>query len=149
MNSAEDYAAQELSGGELTASSCAPARKNKTKDIRIKVTEDQHQILVGMADLWALSLQDLIRFQILGPNAAEKLPAHDKLLRLLADLGHVGSNLNQAQRVVNSQVLTEKLSGGGISESTLVDLTDAIKKTGKEVSSFKSKIRKIMRIDGD
>lgn len=146
MSNYEEFAAEEIES-EYFSSSVEPKKKNnKTKDIRIKVTEDQHALLTAQADIFALNLQDLIRFQILGPNAAEKLPAHDKLLKMLSDLGHVGSNLNQAQRALNSELLTVKMSGGSIQDETLQNLTSELRKTGKALTSIKTEIRKVLRL---
>lgn len=145
MSNDEEFAAEELEPYYFEAPA-EPKKKNKTKDVRIKVTEDQHAILATQADIFALSLQDLIRFQILGPSAAEKLPAHDKLLKMLSDLGHVGSNLNQAQRVLNSEFLTAKMNGGYIQDETLDTLSQEIKKTGRALTSLKTEIRKVLRL---
>lgn len=146
MSNDEEFAAEELETYYFEAPAEPKKKNNKTKDIRIKVTEDQHAILTTQADIFALSLQDLIRFQILGPNAAEKLPAHDKLLKMLSDLGHVGSNLNQAQRALNSELLTAKMSGGHIQDETLDTLAQEIKKTGRALTSLKTEIRKVLRL---
>jgi hypothetical protein len=81
--------------------------------VRVRLTADELQLLKQHTNDAGLSLSDFLRNQTLGskPVRSRKMPDRDILLALQAELGKIGSNLNQISRAMHRRVNSDSLSG--------------------------------------
>lgn len=80
-------------------------RRIRPKQALVRLTDGEHEALSGRAESAGLTLADYIRSQALGakPLRARVRPAVERaeLARILAELGKLGSNVNQIARNLN------------------------------------------------
>lgn len=81
-------------------------KRQRTKDIRVRLTPDEYARVKLAADNTGLALGAFARAAMLdspGPRATRKPPvARKELTRILGQLGKIGSNVNQIARAINS-----------------------------------------------
>lgn len=84
----------------------------RAKRLHIRVTSDEKKQLIELANEHGLTVSDFVRVTITRSTPATPKAKPDRALfiRLLAELGKVGSNVNQIAHVLNSQ----RLVGGGL-----------------------------------
>ncbi len=90
-------------GGMATKKS---EKRQRNKTVHIRLTDAEHAALLAAADNVGLTLGAYMRATALGspgPRAARKPPVvREELVRILSQLGKIGSNVNQIARAVNS-----------------------------------------------
>lgn len=81
-------------------------KRQRTKDVRVRLTPEEYDRVKLAADNTGLALGAFARACMLdgpGPRATRKPPvAKQELVRILGQLGKIGSNVNQIARAVNS-----------------------------------------------
>jgi hypothetical protein len=80
--------------------------ERRTKRVEVRLTEAEEKALATLASDGGLSISDLIRKVALGsrPMARKASPERAAFIRGLAELGKVGSNVNQIAKVMNSDL---------------------------------------------
>ncbi len=88
----------------MAAKKSEKRQRNKTAHIRL--TDAEHEALLAAADNSGLTIGAYMRAAALGspgPRAARKPPVvREELVRILGQLGKIGSNINQIARAINS-----------------------------------------------
>ncbi|HWJ87615.1 MAG TPA: MobC family plasmid mobilization relaxosome protein [Pelagibacterium sp.] len=96
-------------------------KRQRTRQIKARMTEDEHAAFLDRADKAGLAAAAFLRAAAIGnagPRAQRRLPADAAALReVLGHLGKIGSNLNQIARYLHT---------GGIAETVLPDLRAAL-----------------------
>ena len=81
-------------------------KRQRTKDVRVRLTPEEYDRVKLAADNTGLALGAFARACMLdgpGPRATRKPPvAKQELVRILGQLGKIGSNVNQIARAINS-----------------------------------------------
>ena len=113
--------------------------ERRTKRAEIRLTEAEEITLVGLASDSGLSLSDLIRKVALGskPRIQMANPERAAFIKGLAELGKIGSNVNQIAKALNTELAArqqtsvsgEKISVTltaiqALSQNLLIHLTD-------------------------
>lgn len=96
--------------------------ERRTKRAEIRLTEAEEITLIGLASDSGLSLSDLIRKVALGskPRIQMANPERAALIKGLAELGKIGSNVNQIAKALNTDLATRQkatVSGEAISNT--------------------------------
>ena len=106
-----------------------PAERPRTKRVSLSLSDQEHETLVAAAggrrvSVWA-------RERLLESLATDPTPgAGAEVARLRADLGRVGSNLNQLMRAVNSGQTVPS-----------AELLDAVQATREELARVRGELR--------
>lgn len=76
--------------------------------IQLRTTEEDKQKMIELADEAGMNITDFIKSCTLGkePRIKKANPDREILIRLLAELGKVGSNVNQIAKVMNTEKKT-------------------------------------------
>jgi ABC-type branched-subunit amino acid transport system ATPase component len=109
------------------------------KQIRVKVTERQHHMIKSQAQDIDLTIQDFVRFNLLGFNGLGKVPY---LNDMLGHLGKMSSNLNQATREINSDKFKSNLN-----DDLMRDIKKLIEQNNLEVSKLRMQLRELSKHD--
>lgn len=109
------------------------------KDIKVKMTNKQHSKVKASADELDISIQDFVRFNLLGFNGEGKVP---HLSKLLTTSSRMASNLNQATKEINSDKYYNNLDNKVIS-----DIRDTLVSMTSEVSKLRSDLRALAKYD--
>ena len=92
----------------------------RTKRVEIRLTAAEENVLEGLAVDAGLSVSDHIRKAALGskPRIQMATPERAAFIKGLAELGKVGSNVNQIAKALNTDIVTKQnisVSGAAIS----------------------------------
>ena len=109
------------------------------KDIKVKMTNIQHSKVKASADELDISIQDFVRFTLLGFNGQGKVP---HLSKLLTTSSRMASNLNQATKEINSDKYYNNLDNKVIS-----DIRDSLISMTAEVSKLRADLRALAKYD--
>lgn len=109
------------------------------KEIRFKVTPKQHDFVKSQANEIDLTIQDFIRFTMLGFNGEGKVP---HLSKMVGHLGKMSSNLNQATREINSDKFRSNLN-----DDLLRDIKNLLDENNQAVTSLRSQIVRLSHFD--
>ncbi len=92
-----------LGGGKRMAGS---EKRKRNKLAHVRLSDEEHALLKSAADKTGLALGAYLRAAALdspGPRAARKPPIRrQELVRLLGQIGKLGSNVNQIARALNT-----------------------------------------------
>jgi hypothetical protein len=80
--------------------------KKRTKIIRVRITEAERTGLVQAAKESGFSVSDYVRVKAINgkPHMRRKLPERQLVIAFLAELGKIGSNINQIARGINRRL---------------------------------------------
>lgn len=80
--------------------------ERRTKRVEVRLTEAEERDLISLASDGGLSVSDMIRKMALGSRPINKkaTPERAAFIKGLAELGKIGSNLNQIAKALNSDV---------------------------------------------
>lgn len=82
----------------------------RTRNFKMLLTDAEYTRLHEMAHAQRVSAADLVRSQVLGPEACQRLPSHTVLRDILRQLTGIATNLNQATHLANSANTRGELS---------------------------------------
>jgi uncharacterized protein (DUF1778 family) len=87
--------------------------EKRTYMIRVRLTDNEKKQLKEAADIAGFTLSDHVRVKAIAslPRHRKANPERAALIRSLADLGKIGSNLNQIARAINRRELSGDDSG--------------------------------------
>jgi Bacterial mobilisation protein (MobC) len=94
----------------------------RTKRVEIRLTEAEEKTLSGLAESVGLTVSDHVRKLALGckPTRQMATPERQALIKGLAELGKIGSNVNQIAKALNTSLATGQnptVQGGLIAEA--------------------------------
>jgi hypothetical protein len=112
------------------------AKRQRQRVFQLRLTDDEHAELAARAESAGVSVAGLIRHRCLeqSPPRARRRPHVDAaaLMKLLGQVGHIGSNINQLARAANA--------GGWPSHSALDD-------AARDVADMRAAIRRALGKD--
>ena len=109
------------------------------KQIRLKVTTKQHHLIKSKANELDLTIQDFVRFNLLGFNGQGKVP---HLAKMVGHLGKMSSNLNQASKEINSDKFRSNLN-----DDLLNDIKNLLIENNQELINLRSQIVRLSHYD--
>lgn len=109
------------------------------KQIRLKVTTKQHHLIKSQAQEIDLTIQDFVRFNLLGFNGVGKVPYLEKMTMHLSKMG---SNINQAAREINSDKFRSNLN-----DDLLNDIKNLLEENNRELVNLRSQIVRLSHYD--
>lgn len=82
------------------------AAERRTVRVEFRLTADEEKLLLSFAENAGLTVSDYIRRQTLNAQPLTRMakPERAAMIRALAELGKVGSNVNQIARAINRQL---------------------------------------------
>jgi len=116
-----------------------PTKSGDTKrelTIRVRVTEAEKNLIWQKAQDANLSPSDFLRSKSIGSTPARTLPSPERrtLLDFLAELGKIGSNINQIARALNRRQGEGELRG--ISEQMIAHSLSGVKNLTTLIMKF-------------
>lgn len=81
------------------------SKELRNREIKVRLTEIEKEKFEDLAREHRISVADLVRFMVLGPNNVKKLPSRDLAARTLRQVRGVGNNINQIAKKVNESAL--------------------------------------------
>ena len=109
------------------------------KEIRFRVTPKQHHLVKSQAEEIDLTIQDFVRFNLLGFNGQGKVP---HLAKMVGHLGKMSSNLNQASKEINSDKFRSNLN-----DDLLNDIKNLLIENNQELINLRSQIVRLSHYD--
>jgi len=82
----------------------------RTRHFKMLLTEAEYERLHDLAHEQRVSAADLVRSQILGPEACQRLPSHATLRDILRQIQGIATNINQVTHLANSANTRGELS---------------------------------------
>lgn len=82
----------------------------RTKRVELRLTEAEEKALIGLAEDAGLSVSEFIRKAALGskPRTVKACPERASFIKGLAELGKIGSNVNQIAKALNTELATRQ-----------------------------------------
>lgn len=76
--------------------------------IQLRTTEEDKKMLVELAKEEGMNITDFVKSKTLGLQPRTRVASFDReiMIRLLAELGKIGSNVNQIAKVMNTEKKT-------------------------------------------
>lgn len=118
-------------------------KKNRTKKIDARFTEDEYKIIEEMEKTLGLRKTDLVRMRLLTNSTALVINAKEFIAELNSiglELHRQGTNINQLARHANTLKLEGRLDADVISEFMIL-----MEKHAKNQETLEVSLRKVMR----
>lgn len=80
--------------------------QRRSSRVEVRLTIEEEQVLLDLSQERGMTLSDFLRSTALGvkPRILRANPERAALIRALAELGKIGSNVNQIARAMNRQL---------------------------------------------
>lgn len=109
----------------------------KTKNLVIRVTEEEKSNIQAHAEALNLTVTDYLKRQMaLNPSPIDPKPEFSMLLeKINRELGRIGNNINQISRAINTNLAS------GLELPEYIDEPDTLRRLEAELSDLKEAIR--------
>lgn len=112
-------------------------QKQKVKEkrvlIQLRTTEQDKNTLREFAQRAGMNITDFVKFRTLSkpPRIKMATPEREVLLRLLSELGKIGTNINQMAKVMNTDMKTS--FSVSVTEDLVAAALNSMKQTSSEI----------------
>jgi hypothetical protein len=111
----------------------------RTKRVELRLTDAEEKALIGLAEDAGLSVSDFIRKAALGskPRVYMATPERASFIKGLAELGKIGSNVNQIAKALNTDLATRQRASvsGELISATLYGIQSLSKNLLKHLTN--------------